>query len=40
MSYEAVRRALKARGTDRRRAKHWITSPDPLYALKKSGATA
>ena len=27
-------------GVSWKRAKHWISSPDPLYTLKKSGATA
>jgi len=40
MSIEAIRRALKSLGTSWKRAKHWITSPDPLYALKKSSGTA
>ena len=39
VSYETVRRALKAMGTNWKRAKHWITSPDPAYARKKSNAT-
>ena len=39
VSDETVRRALKAMGTNWRRAKHWITSPDPQYARKKSNAT-
>jgi transposase len=39
VSDETVRRALKAMGANWKRAKHWITSPDPLYALKKSGGT-
>ena len=39
VSDETVRRALAAMGTNWRRAKHWITSPDPQYARKKSGAT-
>ena len=39
VSYETVRRALKAMGTNWKRAKHWITSPDPAYARKKSSAT-
>lgn len=39
MSTETIRRALRRMGTSWRRAKHWITSPDPLYALKKSSAT-
>jgi transposase len=37
---EAVRVALKRLGIRWRRAKHWITSPDPAYARKKSRATA
>jgi transposase len=40
VSDETVRRALRAMGTNWRRAKHWITSPDPRYAHKKSAATA
>ena len=40
VSYETVRRALGAMGTNWRRAKHWITSPDPQYARKKASATA
>jgi len=39
VSDETVRRALAAMGTTWRRAKHWITSPDPRYARKKSDAT-
>jgi transposase len=39
MSTETMRRALKRLGTSWKRAKHWITSPDPLYALKKSSGT-
>ncbi len=39
MSTETIRRALRALGTSWKRAKHWITSPDPLYALKKNSAT-
>jgi len=34
-SDESVRRALKRLGTNWKRAKHWITSPDPLYLQKK-----
>jgi transposase len=37
---EAVRVALKRLGIRWRRAKHWITSPDPAYARKKKPATA
>ena len=39
VSDETVRRALKAMGTNWRRAKHWITSPDPQYARKKVSGT-
>jgi transposase len=39
-SVESVRRALKRLGTNWKRAKHWITSPDPQYELKKTHATA
>jgi|SRR6266699_1657088 len=38
-SDESVRRALKRLGTNWKRAKHWITSPDPQYLLKKTLAT-
>jgi transposase len=37
---EAIRVALKRLGIHWRRAKHWITSPDPAYARKKNNATA
>jgi transposase len=40
VSLETVRDALKRLGVGWRRAKLWITSPDPQYALKKTGATA
>jgi transposase len=40
VSTESVRRALKRLKTNWKRAKHWITSPDPLYLLKKTRATA
>jgi transposase len=40
VSDESVRRALKRLGTNWKRAKHWITSPDPQYLLKKTHATA
>jgi transposase len=40
VSDETIRRALHRLGANWKRAKHWITSPDPLYALKKSGETA
>jgi transposase len=39
VSLETVRQALKRLGVNWRRAKRWITSPDPQYALKKSSAT-
>src|SRR5438105_634530 len=35
LSIEAVRLAVKRLGVSWRRAKHWITSPDPAYARKK-----
>lgn len=36
VSHEAVRRLLQQRGIRYRRAKEWLTSPDPLYTLRKS----
>jgi transposase len=39
VSYESVRRALKRLGTNWKRAKHWITSPDPQYQQKKTRET-
>jgi transposase len=36
---EAIRVALQRLGIRWRRAKHWITSPDPAYARKKNNAT-
>jgi transposase len=35
ISDESVRRALGRLHTNWKRAKHWITSPDPLYQQKK-----
>jgi transposase len=35
VSDESVRRALGRLKTNWKRAKHWITSPDPLYLKKK-----
>ncbi len=35
VSDESVRRALKRLKTNWKRAKHWISSPDPLYLKKK-----
>ena len=39
VSDEAIRLALARLGVGWRRAKHWITSPDPAYARKKGDAT-
>ena len=39
VSDETIRLALKRLGVGWRRAKHWITSPDPAYARKNGGAT-
>jgi hypothetical protein len=39
LSAEAIRQALKRLGVGWQRAKHWITSPDPAYARKKSCGT-
>ena len=36
---EALRQALKRNGISWKRAKKWITSPDPAYELKKSNET-
>jgi transposase len=36
---EAIRQALQRLGLSWRRAKHWITSPDPAYRRKKTRAT-
>jgi transposase len=35
LSLEAIRLAVRRLGVSWRRAKHWITSPDPAYARKK-----
>jgi len=40
VSGETIRATLRRLGVRWRRAKHWITSPDPEYARKKGGATA
>ena len=37
LSHEAVRQAVKRLGSGWKRAKQWITSPDPAYARKKVG---
>jgi transposase len=39
VSIETIRQALTRLGVNWRRAKRWITSPEPQYALKKSTAT-
>jgi len=39
MSRESIRRALKRLGVGWKRAKTWITSPDPAYQRKKTRAT-
>jgi transposase len=39
ISDESVRRALKRLKTNWKRAKQWITSPDPQYLRKKTHAT-
>jgi transposase len=40
LSGEAIRLVLKRLGVSWKRAKHWLTSPDPAYARKKSCGTA
>ena len=40
VSDEAIRNALKRLGISWKRAKHWITSPDPNYTQKNISATA
>ena len=35
---ETIRHALKPLGVRWKRAKHWITSPDPAYVRKNTGA--
>jgi transposase len=40
VSDETVRLTLKRLGIGWKRAKRWITSPDPAYARKKAAATA
>ena len=39
VSDETIRLAIKRLGTGWKRAKRWITSPDPAYARKKGDAT-
>jgi winged helix-turn helix protein len=40
VSDETIRLALRRLRVSGKRAKHWITSPDPAYARKKNGATS
>lgn len=40
VSDETIRTAVRRLGVRWKRAKQWITSPDPAYASKKGGATA
>jgi len=40
VSDETVRATMARLGIRWRRAKHWITSPDPAYAQKNGAATA
>src|SRR5215203_2491997 len=39
VSRETVREAIRRLGVGWKRAKNWITSPDPAYVRKKTGAT-
>ena len=39
LSIETIRQAIQRLGVSWRRAKHWITSPDPAYARRKGLAT-
>jgi transposase len=39
VSDETIRLALRRLGVAWKRAKHWMTSPDPAYTRKKNGAT-
>ncbi|AMV24717.1 hypothetical protein VT84_32550 [Gemmata sp. SH-PL17] len=39
LSVEPIRQALKRLGVGWKRAKHWITSPDPEYVKKKGVGT-
>ena len=40
VSGETIRATLKRLGVGRKRAKRWLTSPEPAYARKKARATA
>ena len=39
LSGEAIRQVFKRLGVSWKRAKHWLTSPDPEYAAKKKPGT-
>src|SRR5262245_59001710 len=39
LSLDTIRLAIQRLGVSWKRAKHWITSPDPAYARKKKRAT-
>jgi hypothetical protein len=39
LSGETIRQALLRLGVGWKRAKRWLTSPDPAYAQKNVGAT-
>jgi hypothetical protein len=36
LSHETIRQAIHALGASWQRAKHWISSPDEQYAIKKN----
>jgi transposase len=40
VSHETIRQAIHAVGVSWQRAKDWIESPDPQYAIKKNSETA
>ena len=40
VSRETIRATLRRLGVSWKRAKHWITSPDPAYTQKNGGVTA
>jgi transposase len=40
LSIDTIRLAIQRLGVSWKRAKHWITSPDPAYARKKSARPA
>ena len=40
LSIDTIRLAIQRLGVSWKRAKHWITSPDPAYARKKKRGTA